>query len=363
MSRYLDAVVYFGYVSRDNSTFHQLIGLVEHVSARGDVVHVRVADDVELLHGAAMDKPDHFPPNVQVSNADKLTENRLLCVPVSAILRRLGEEETPLYVVSSPSLVNRRCKLGSSALGTVVRDLFRTTPQGQSAEVVLDVVPTRGQPFYSKTGCWRQYDGGSNAQFTLSTLSDPIERRDLGALRERYIAYLTQQVALKMGGMSRHLVSVVDVNRGVAFTVSNAYLTPQRQLVLDCLSLKHLGTATFLDLKFDERPSVEKGDVIYGRPTQKSLDHPHESGRATLIWINSSAQPGFDAFVRWVLMTPERRATHDPDDAVLSTQAPGGEDTLFSQLIAGYYDPHREKISGNPALARMMQTACWDFEV
>jgi hypothetical protein len=350
-----DTIVYVGYVSPLDGMFHQLLGCVEYNVIASDRVFVRMADAVELEHGKHFDDPAHFPFSVYVANDSKeSTENRLLAMPRSAILKPLDDKEAPVYVVCTPSLVGKRVKLNNS-LGRVTRDLFRASDKSQSCEVELDGPPQKGEPFYSKYGLWRHYDG-SNTHFSISDLSE-TQAKDMGLLRQRYVHYLRAQLVEKLGGMSRRRVTDI-LDGGIAFTTLNGYLTPQRQLALENVALKDVGTARFMSMALKEG-RVAKDDVIYGRPTKKSLETPHPSGNVTLIWLNTTAYPGLDAFIRWLLMTPEQRDAHDPADAVAST----GKGTVFSQLVQGYYTPNGAQRRSNKAFAKMMQRVCWDFEI
>jgi hypothetical protein len=249
----------------------------------------------------------------------------------------------------------------------VVRDLFREHEEDKACELELHTWHSRPKDSYTpgltlmRSGNWR-YHGGDSASLQTSALSE-TERCNPDLLRARYIGYLRAQVVASFGGMTRHIVSGVKEG-GASFTYSNCYLTPGNQLMLNTIELDLIGNSErrMLYMHFEECVP-KKRDVIYGRPTEKSLRSPHPSGRPTLLWINVSEHPGLDAFIRFCLFTSEERAAHDPADAIRCTRDADGTPTVFSQLIEGYYEPTKTQCAINPEFARMMETVCWDFDL
>lgn len=346
-------IVYVGYVA--DGVFHQLVARVEHLGEKG--VEVRVADNVEWEHGDCFTQHAGLIASTMMpieTPRQELETNRVLRLPLSAVIRKLGESEDPIFVLCTPSLVSHRAQLtrcGRPPIrGSVVRDCFRRREEDRSCVIVEAVSGEK----------WKYR--GTDYSMTLSTSTLSMEeRRDPEQLRKRYIDYLRKQVALHFGGMGRHVVSGVKES-GIAFTYSNCYLTPSNQLVVDIADIRSIGTVGFLGTALCS-VTPAKRDVIYGRPTKKSLDQPHPSGRSTLIWVNTALHAGLDTFIRFCLLTPEQRQAHDPADAVSSMLAPGGAPTVFSQLAQGYYEPTRAQLKKNEAFARMMETVCWDFEI
>lgn len=351
-------IVYVGYHA--GKLFHQLLVRVEHVS--DSHVEVRVADEVERDHGSCFVLADAPNMNPQTVYEDPAL-NRILRLPVSAVLRRMQRNEEPIFVLCTPSLVGQRAKLSNCGhheplYGHVVRDEFRIKPGDQ--DCLLDLVATRTQQMrYSR------FISGGKARLQTSTLTE-TERCNPDLLRARYLAYLRAQICEHFGGMSRHVVSGIQDGGAVAFTQGTAelprgcYLKLDNQLVMDRVCFDAIGSEDMLDIHYAEKPRPPiKRNVIYGRPTKSSLRSPHESGRPTLQWINASEHPGLDPFIRFCLFSKEERATYDPADAIKSMLGRKGEPTVFSQLVRGYYELRRSE--DNPEFAKMMETICWDF--
>lgn len=365
-------VVYVSYVSC--GLVHQLLVRIEYADA--EHVEVRVADPVDWHHvdcaGATLE-PKRQP---RVLKQDP-TANTLIRLPLRAILRRFraGEEE-PVYVLCTPSLKGRLAKLtlrNGYVVGRVVRDLWRAIPFDRSCVIALTPKELEGRSLLSHKGdvvfkgsyCYF-YDGCGPARLQTSTIAD-CNRGSIVSLRQRYMQYLLAQVALYFGGMSRHVVSAFKEDKGdIAFTYSDCYLTPMNRLSVE---LGGVGTSSFLSTGPADVTELlrlpRKGDVVYGKPTAKSIAKPHRSGRETLLWINVSHYPGLDVFLRFLAQHEDKRAAAHGANVVAAMCDAQGKPTVFSELMAGYYaiPPAAAADTDSGPFQQMMDNACWEYNL